>query len=120
LARHTTYETVVSMSKTLMDRFDIRRLWGQDGGSFSGMNEFTENRSAKTKLQQDDGWSGMVGVPTNPAGEESCPVQRIPANASFKLKKRQPRTASILPADHLRSDAIAAGIVSRRDATGFT
>jgi integrase len=31
--------------------------------------------------------------------------------ASFKLKGRQPRTASILAADHLRPAAIAAGVV---------
>jgi integrase len=31
--------------------------------------------------------------------------------ASFKLKGRQPRTASILAADHLRPSAIAAGVV---------
>ena len=31
--------------------------------------------------------------------------------ASFKLKGRQPRTASILAADHLRPAAISAGVV---------
>jgi integrase len=47
-----------------------------------------------------------------------CWHQQTPYNqpsdwifASFKLKGRQPRTASILAADHLRPAAIAAGVV---------